>query len=181
MLSVIVKGVEEFNEETSTFVSKNDVSLTLEHSLASVSKWESIYLIPFMTDAEKTPAQMIDYIKCMTLSDDIPEEVYHRLSVENLKVIYDYIAKNVTATKIFTGPGKEKPSQETITAELIYYWMVAFNIPFECQYWHLDKLLTLIKVANVKNNPDKKVSKADRAQWMREQNAARQKQYGTAG
>lgn len=181
MLSITVKGVESFNQGTSTFSETVDVILQLEHSLASVSKWESIHLIPFMTDERKTPEQMIDYIKCMTLNEVADEEVYDRLSVQNLTEIYEYIPKTVTATKVFEGPGSKTPNKEVITAELIYYWMTAFSIPFECQYWHLDKLLTLIKVAGVKNAPKDKVSKTDRAQWMREQNEARLKEYGTTG
>lgn len=182
MLKVLVKGVEVFNQETSTFTVTNDFSFEVEHSLVSVSKWESIYKIPFLTDDEKTQQQMIDYIRCMTITPDVPDSVYESLSNQNLKDIYAYIAMNVTATTVYPGPEKPNRNKEVITSELIYYWMIALNIPFEFEQWHLDRLLTLIKVTHIKTNPSgSKMSKSERAQWMREQNEARQKQLGTTG
>lgn len=182
MLKVLVKGVEVFNQETSTFTVTNDFSFEVEHSLVSVSKWESIYKIPFLTDDEKTQQQMIDYIRCMTITPDVPDSVYESLSNQNLKDIYEYIAMNVTATTVYPGPEKPNRNKEVITSELIYYWMIALNIPFEFEQWHLDRLLTLIKVTHIKTNPSgSKMSKSERAQWMREQNEARQKQLGTTG
>lgn len=181
MLKLLVKGVELFDQDRSEFITSEDIEVEFEHSLASLSKWEEKHKVPLMDKGEKTPEQMLDYFRCMTLTSDVPTDVYSRLSVAQIHALNEYIGASVTATTVFEGPGKKKTNTEKITAELIYYWMVSFQIPFECQHWHLDKLLTLIKVCNVKNNAGKEVSKEDRMAWMKEQNALRQAQSGTNG
>lgn len=181
MLKLVIPGVEMFDEVRSEFITTADVTVEFEHSLASLSKWEGEHQIPLMDKTQKTPEQMLDYFRCMTITPDVPPDLYYRLSESHVQALNEYIGKTATATTVFEGPGKKKANTEKITAELIYYWMVSFQIPFESQHWHLDKLLTLIKVCNVKNNAGKDVSKEDRMAWMKEQNSLRQAQNDTSG
>lgn len=180
MLNIIVPGKEYFDEENQEFVTIGDVELELEHSLVSLSKWESKFEIPFLSHDNKTDEQLIEYIKCMTLTPEIPPEVFGRLSSDNYDKINDYINAKMSATWFSEIPGAPR-SSEIITSELIYYWLVAFNIPFECQYWHLNRLFTLIKVCNLKNAKPKKMSPSEIAARNRELNERRKKQFGTSG
>lgn len=185
MLTIMIPGTESYDEANQAFVTSEDVSIDLEHSLVSISKWEELHEVPFMQETAHTPERMLDYFRCMTLTPDVSPEVYLRLTNENVQEIYTYITRSMTATTVFQAAPKKKgvPTRpEKLTAELIYYWMAEFNIPFSCETWHLNKLLTLIKVAGVKRNPDsQKMSKEERAQWMREENARRMQQSQTTG
>lgn len=180
MLEIEVPGVEYFNEKTNEFVEIDSCVLHLEHSLVSLSKWESKWEIPFLGKEEKTEEQTLSYIKFMTQETNVAPEVYSRLSEENYKVINNYISSKMTATW-FSEPKNEPASREIITAELIYYWMISMNIPFECQHWHLSRLITLIKVCGQKNQPQKKMKKSDLIERNRRLNAERQAKYKTTG
>lgn len=160
-------GPEGFDEETGEFVEADSYELELEHSLVSLSKWESKWHKSFLDNKEMTNEEATDYIKCMTISSDVDDSIYNRLTAENVKQINDYIAAPMTATT-FSDSKSGKGGREIVTAELIYYWMIALNIPFECQHWHLGRLLTLVRVCNIKNAPPKKRSKRD----IMSQNAA---------
>ena len=130
-------------------------------------------------DGDKSMEEIIDYVKCMTITANVSEDVYSRLTEGNLLAINDYIGRPMTAT---TFREEKKPGgREIITSEVIYYWMVSYNIPFECQHWHLNRLLTLIKVCNVKNNPPKKMSQKEIMSRNRALNEARKKEFGTRG
>lgn len=179
MLEITIPGLEYFNEETNEFTYYNDVTIELEHSLVSISKWESNWCKPFLDGKDKTMEEIIDYVKCMTITDKVDDDAYNRLTESNLIAINDYIGRPMTAT---TFREEKKPGgREIITSEIIYYWMVSYNIPFECQYWHLNRLLTLVKVCNVKNNPPKKMSQQEILARNKALNDARRKQYGTRG
>ena len=179
MLEITIPGLEYFNEETNEFTYYDDVTIELEHSLVSISKWESNWCKPFLDGKDKTMEEIIDYVKCMTITDKVDDDAYNRLTDGNLITINDYIGRPMTAT---TFREEKKPSgREIITSEIIYYWMVSYNIPFECQYWHLNRLLTLVKVCNVKNNPPKKMSQQEILARNKALNDARRKQYGTRG
>lgn len=180
MLRITIPAVEQWDEAKQEFIYTKEQTLSLEHSLVSLSKWESKWCKPFLTKQEKTFEETLDYIKCMTLTQNVDPEVYNYLTNENIKEINEYIGAPMTAT-YFSDEKTSKTSREQVTAELIYYWMIAFNIPFECQKWHLNRLLTLIKVCNIKNQPPKKRSKKDIMSRNAALNAARRKRLNTKG
>lgn len=179
MLDIIIPETERFDEKNMQFVYSKEQKLTLEHSLIAVSKWESKYEKPFLS-SDKSSEEVLDYIRFMTLTQNVKPETYFHLSKKNLDEIQAYIEAPMTATtfkKIERRGGKK----EIITAELIYYWMIAFNIPFECQKWHLNKLLTLIEVCARKNEPQKKKSRREIAAEHRAINAANRARFHTKG
>jgi hypothetical protein len=176
MLTLVVQGVEHFDDSVQQFLTKGDVVLELEHSLVSLSKWESEYEKPFLSKDKKTTEEVIGYVKAMTLNEGVSSDTYYKLKDEHFEAINQYVDQKMTATWINEPPGAPR-SKEIITAELIYYWMVVFQIPFECQHWHLNRLFTLIRVCNNKQAKPKKMSAKER----RELNAARRAQLGTKG
>ena len=180
MLQITIPAVELWDERKQEFITTKEQTLQLEHSLVSLSKWESKWCKPFLNKQEKTFEETLDYIKCMTLTQNVDPEVYNYLTNENIKEINEYIEAPMTAT-YFSDEKTSKTSREQVTAELIYYWMIALNIPFECQKWHLNRLLTLIKVCSIKNQPPKKRSKKDIMSRNAALNAARRKQLNTKG
>ena len=182
MLTINVKGGELYDEERGEFIQAKDQVLCLEHSLVSISKWEAKWHRPFLDDrVKKTTEEVLDYIKCMTITQNVDPSVYYLLSNENIKRIQEYISDSMTATWF---SDKKKPySRKIITSEVIYYWMVALQIPFECQKWHLNRLLTLIKVCSEENKATGKSNKNTK-ELMSERaalNAARRKQLNTRG
>ena len=187
MLEIIVESRELYDEETSQFIQIDRTVLQLEHSLISISKWESKWHKPFISSSENlSTEEIIDYIKCMTVyPTKVADSVYLGLSRDNTIKIMDYIKDPMTASWVSDRNTQEK-RREIITSELIYYWMIALNIPFECQKWHLNRLLMLVKVCNTKNNeqdPKKnnKMSKADLMSRNRALNAQRKAKYNTRG
>jgi hypothetical protein len=180
VLQIKVPLGEAFNEETQEFLVTEEYLLELEHSLVSLSKWESIFEKPFLGPATKTQEEVLGYVRAMILTPNVPEEILTKLSKANFDDINRYIDSKQTATTFNETPGGPK-NREIITSELIYYWMITFNIPFECQYWPINRLFTLIKVCNVKNSKPKQMSKADIAARNRELNAQRKKDLGTRG
>lgn len=180
MLTIVVPESEFFNDATQEFVTFDEVTLELEHSLASLSKWESKWEKPFLSAEQKTPEETLGYVKAMTLTPNVPDDVYNRLSNSNLSDINQYINAKMTATW-FNDQKQEASNGETITAEIIYHWMIALNIPFECEKWHLNRLITLVRVCNLKNKPPKKMSRREILAQQRELNAQRKAQMGTRG
>lgn len=180
MLQITIPETEQWDESKQEFINTKEQTLQLEHSLISLSKWESKWEKPFLTKEEKSHEETIDYIKCMTLTKNVDPNVYNNITYENIAKINNYIAAPMTATRILED-GKGKGSQEQVTSELIYYWMIALNIPLECEKWHLNRLLTLIKVCNIKNQPPKKMSKREIMSRNAALNAARRKQFNTKG
>lgn len=180
MLQIIVPETELWDENKQEFIYTKKQTLRLEHSLVSLSKWESKWCKAFFSKEEKTREQTIDYIKCMTITQNIDPNVYYSLTIENLNDIYSYINAPMTAT-YFSDDKNNQSNGETVTSELIYYWMIALNIPFECQKWHLNRLLALIKVCNIKNQPPKKMPKGEIMRRNARLNAARRKKYNSKG
>ncbi len=180
MLRITVPASNElWDEKNQMFVTAKEQTLQLEHSLVSLSKWESKWCKAFF-NSDKTSDELVDYIKCMTLTQNVPPEVYNRLTAENIREINEYIEAPMTAT-YFTQEQRSGNSREVVTSELIYYWMIALNIPFECQKWHINRLLTLIRVCNIKNQPAKKMSRRDIMSRNAQLNAARRAKLNTRG
>lgn len=169
-----------WDEEKEEFVIPTSKVLNLEHSLVSLSKWESRWCKPFFSREEKTAEELLDYIQMMNVTPDVTPEVWNNLTQENIHDIRAYIDAPMTATT-FGQESRPTNSREIITSELIYYWMIALQIPFECQYWHLNRLLTLIRVCNVKNAPPKKHSKGDLMRRNAALNAQRRARLNSKG
>ena len=180
MLRLVVPGTEMYDEINQEFLTVKDTVLELEHSLVSLSKWESKFEKPFLEDTEKTPEEIIGYVKAMTLTLEVPEEVFSKLSRGNLEAINDYINAKMTATW-FNESLNAQRNREIVTAELIYYWMTVLNIPFTCDTWHLNRLFTLIRVCNIKQQTPKKMSTSEIAARNRELNAQRRLHHNTTG
>jgi len=176
MLEIDVTMEESFDEESNTFVTVTSFKVRLEHSLVSMSKWESLWKKPFLGKDKKTQKEIVSYIKFMILNDELPAGVFSRLIDAYVQSIQEYIADEMTATKLYNDPNAPT-SREIITSELIYYWMVSLNIPVEFQDWHLNRLITLIRVINLKNTPKKKMTLNQR----RELNRSRLNKYNTRG
>jgi hypothetical protein len=179
MLDIIIPKSERYDEKRGEFIYTKEQKLCLEHSLISLSKWESKYEKPFLS-TKKTALETLDYIRFMTLTQNVSPEVYFNLSKENVEAIQAYIEAPMTATTVPKSK-KKNPYKETITAELIYYWMIALNIPFECQKWHLNRLLKLIEVCSYKSEPPRKMSRNEILQRNRKLNAERRARLNTKG
>lgn len=182
MLKITVPGKQElWDEKTEQFIitDTKDVVLRLEHSLISVSKWEAKYHVPFLS-SEKTDAQIIDYIKCMTLNPDVDDSVYSRLTLDNVRAINEYIADPMTATTV-KDRNNNRHMNEIVTSELIYYWMIAYGIPAEFEKWHINRLIMLIRVCAAKNEPQKKRSQKEIMAEYRAINAANKAKFNTRG
>lgn len=183
MLKITVPASEYFDESTNQFFSNPEVKLELEHSLVSLSKWESEFEKPFLGKGEKSVEETIGYIRAMTLTPNVDSTVYFRLTADNLEAVNTYINAKMTATW-FREDARRPGPQEVITSELIYYWIVSLTIPFDVENWHLNRLFTLIKVANEKNNAaqkGKKMSRQELASRNRALNEQRRQQLKTAG
>lgn len=184
MLQIVIPEMEIYDEARNEFINIKTQTIRMEHSLVSVSKWESKWCKPFLDSKDKTLEEIRDYAKCMTITQNVDPNAYYGLSESNYKEIIEYINKPMTATW-FTDhstkglPGKK--SSEQITSELIYYWMTVYNIPFECQKWHLNRLLTLVRICNVKESGEKKMSKRDIMAQNKALNAARRAKHRTRG
>jgi len=186
MLELTIESREYYDEKTNTFFTpdaiKKDVKLRLEHSLVSISKWESKWKKPFLTKDDKSYEEIVDYVKCMTLTQNVNPEVYKYLTVGNIQKVNSYIEDSMSATTFYEVKQYAK-NNEQVTSELIYYWMIAFNIPMECQKWHLNRLMNLIRICSIKNasGSSKKMSKQEILARNRELNASRRAKLNTKG
>jgi hypothetical protein len=181
MLKLTIASIETYDEVKNEFLHTKEYNLQLEHSLVSLSKWESKWCKSFLKKEEKTIEESIDYIRCMTLTQNVDPEAYNYLTQKNLDEVTSYIEAPMTATTFSKEENQKSINRTTITAEIIYYWMVALNIPFECQKWHLSRLLTLINVCNIKNQPPKKRSRHEVMSRNAALNAANRNKYNSRG
>lgn len=169
-----------FDPSTQRFITTKEQKLSFEHSLLSIVKWESKWHKPYLSREPKTEEENIDYIRCMCLTPNVDPNVFYAIDEKSAQAIADYIANPMTATTI--KKDDKRPSREIITNELIYFWMTQFNIPFDpCQKWHFNRLMMLIQVAAVKNQPSKKMSKKDILSRNMALNAQRKARMGTHG
>lgn len=181
MLQLVLPRIEGWDEENEEFVTiAKEQKLTLEHSLVSLSKWESKWHKPFLTKDTKSIEETLDYIRCMTLTQNVDPNTYKRITNEHINQVNAYIADTMTATW-FRKDAVKKPSNETITSERIYYWMIALNIPVKFEKWHLNRLLTLIRVCNEESKPKNKVARKDFLDRRRAMNKARKEKWNTKG
>ena len=182
MLVKTIPATEGWDEASDMFVSTSEITLTLEHSLISVSKWESKWKKPFLSADNKSNEELRDYIRCMTVSPAIVDPmVYRTMSANIVNEIYEYVNDSMTATRVVSNKKGRHQSPEQPTSELIYYWMIQCGIPFECQKWHLSRLLKLIEVCNAKSEPPSKMSRSSILKQNAALNAARRKKYNSKG
>ena len=179
MLELVIKDIEVYDEGKSEFIIIKGKTLQVEHSLVSISKWESRWNKPFLSKKPKTVEETIDYIRCMTITQNVKNEIYNNLTNDNIETVSKYIVSPMSAT--FFNDIDNSPSKEIITSEIIYYWMITYNIPIKCEKWHLNRLLTLIKVCSKKNDKPKKMSKSEIINRNRRLNEQRKQQYKTNG
>lgn len=180
MLKITIPGGDYYDSKENRFYTVKEQTIALEHSLVSISKWESKWHKPFLTDERKTVDETRSYIQCMTLTQNVDPKVYNMLTNDNVQQVNAYVEDSMTASWVNDTPGSSR-SRETVTSELIYYWMIALNIPFECQKWHLNRLLMLIRICNAKNQQPKKMSKSEIMRRNSQLNAARRKAMHTKG
>lgn len=183
MLYLEIPGNERWDERKEEFVYSKPTTLQLEHSLVSLSKWESIFNKPYLS-TQLTEDETIEYIKCMTITQNVNPEVYNRITTDMIVKINTYINAPMTATWFSEEEQKKSKfsrTSEIVTAESIYYWMIAYSVPMECQKWHLNRLLTLIRVCEIKNRPAKKVPLRDIYAKNRALNEARKKKFNSHG
>lgn len=182
MLQVTIPSRELYDESNNEFITIEEQVLTLEHSLASLSQWESKWCKPFLSKERMTEEESIDYIRCMTLTPNVPQEVYNAIPDSVINEVSEYIAKPMTATWFSESSKKNKKrNNRQITAELIYYWMITLNIPPEYEAWHLNKLFTLIRVCDEENKPAKKKSTSSTLSEYAALNKARRQKLNTRG
>ena len=180
MLELFIEGVDLYDERNAEFVSTKDTTLRLEHSLISLTKWESKWHKPFLGNEQRTEEEIRDYVRCMTITQNVDPKVYLGLTQEHYKKIEEYMSDPMTATW-FNDKNNPRSKQKVVTAELIYYWMISLQIPFECERWHLNRLLTLIRVCNNENTPKKKMRTGDVFKQNAQLNEARRKMMRSRG
>lgn len=180
MLKIYVPASELFDNATGIFIQSKGQTLQLEHSLVSLSKWESTWRKPFLSAEQKTTAEFADYIRCMTLTQNVDPSVYRAITPDNFRQVRLYIDAPMTATT-FPRDRQTPGMKEIVTAEIIYYWMTCYNIPFECQKWHLNRLLTLIKVCGAKSQTPKKIPTGELLARNRAINSLRRRRHHTRG
>lgn len=179
MLEMYIPAREAFDDDTQTFINTKSTTIRLEHSLVAISKWESRWKKPFLSRTEKTVEETLDYIRCMTISQNVDPNLYYVLTNAEIEQINAYIEDEKTATTFSNDTPRN--SRQVITSELIYYWMAAYGISIECQKWHLSRLLTLIRIASIENSPKKKMSKRAILSQNKSLNAARRRALGSKG
>lgn len=179
MLRIVVPASAFWDERSLEFIYVKETSLDLEHSLISISRWESKWKKPFFDDDNKTVEEVLDYVKCMTINKNVDPLIYRSLTPENIEEIINYINASLTASRVTHLDKSDK--KIIVTSELIYSWMISLNIPFETEKWHISRLLMLIDICSVRNSPQKKMSKEEIMRRNAELNAARRAKFNSKG
>ena len=173
MLQLTIPEREFFNNETQEFIKVKATTIQLEHSLVSVSKWEAKWHKPFLSEEDKTTEELVDYLRCMTITQNVSPWAYYAVDNQQLQKVRDYISDPMTATTFRENKTRGKVKKQIITSEVIYYQMIALNIPMECQKWHLNRLMTLIRVVSIKSQPEQKMKSGDTIRQYADLNRAR--------
>lgn len=181
MLSLTIPAADLWDEKNQEFIPTKERTLQLEHSLVSISKWEAKWKKSFLKHKDKTYEETVDYIKCMTITQNVDPNVYLGLTNKNIQQVNAYIEDPMTASHVPDVTETKGGPKDTMTAEMIYYCMIACNIPFECQKWHLNRLLTLIRICDMKNRKPTKRNPRDIGRSNRAINAARRKRHNSRG
>jgi hypothetical protein len=176
-----IEPYEGFDSNSNEFITVKETTLQLEHSLISLKKWEQKYHIPFLDeDKEKTTEQWLYYIECMNMTQNVDPNVFKYMSVSNIEKVTEYIKDPMTATWFTDSKENKRKKKEVITAEIIYYWMIELNVPPQYEKWHLNQLLTLIRVINVKHDTSK-MGKKEQAMQRSALNAQRRARSHSRG
>lgn len=190
MLQIVIpatKGEQLWDEKNEVFVYRGeDVErkLQLEHSLVSIRKWETKWNKAFLSEKTKktlTNEEAVDYIRCMTITQNVNPTVYDRLTSENMAEIEKYMNSPMTAVALTNRPRNNTGPKDVVTSELIYYWMISYGIPIQCEKWHLNSLLALIQVFNMKNSNGPKRNQRQLISDYARINAQRRKEWKTRG
>lgn len=180
MLRIEIGGSEYYDEVENRIIKIPAKVACLEHSLRSIAKWESKWNVPFLSNKEKTREQSIDYIRCMETTGRTDLSFIDYITQEQINQISEYINANMTATTI-NRRGSKRQSREIVTAEIVYFWMIQYEIPSEYDKWHFNRLLTLIEVCSIKSGPQQKMGHKEQMAQQRALNEARRAQYKTRG
>lgn len=180
MLEITIPETEYFDDENQCFITMHEQKLRLEHSLVSLAKWESKWHKPFLKKKSFSWEETIDYVRCMTITQNVNPDIYYALTDKNIETIEKYMAEKMTATW-FRENGNRRPTREVVTAEIIYYWMIDLGIPMECEKWHLNRLMTLIRVCSEKQSGGKKMSTKEILKQNSALNAARKQRLNSHG
>ena len=180
MKQITISSSDFWDEKAEEFIPAKCQTLQLEHSLISISKWEQKWHKAFLGNQEKTPEEILSYIQCMTLTPHVDPDIYNYITREDIKDIFDYVNDPMTATTINRRAPK-KQNNEILTSELIYYYMIQCGIPFECEKWHLNRLIMLIQVCGAKSEPPKKMSRNEIARRNHALNASRRNRLNSKG
>lgn len=180
MLTVTIPDNELWDDLKGEFIQVKRQTLQLEHSLVSLHKWESRWHKPFISEAKKTYEETVDYIKCMTITQNVDQNVYEYMPKTVFDDVDKYINESMSATT-FTEDVNALKNRDVVTAEIIYYWMVSYQIPYECRKWHLNQLMSLIRVCNIKNAPQKKMSMKEIMSRNKKLNDERKKKFNSHG
>lgn len=173
MLSINIPETELFDEETDRFMKVKPQSLNLEHSLISISKWETNHCKPFLTKEKKSTEEILDYIRCMIINPPKNVDIVKAFTSKEINEVIEYINKKKTATTVTFFSKQPHSKQETITSELVYYWMFSAGIAIECEKWPLDRLFALIKIFGAKNAPKQKGTNREYKRMQSDINAKR--------
>ena len=181
---VTVPKSEVYDEENDIFYEiKNEVTLVMEHNLIAISRWESKFHKPYLTKDTKTNEEILYYLECMTITKGVESYVYRCIPKSELLRITEYINDPMTGTTVRESPYAKKQGKEEIqSAELLYYYMFKLGIPKECENWHLNRLMTLMKVYGAKDEkPDGKASRSELIARNRAINARNRSKYHSKG
>lgn len=183
MLEIVIPGGELYDSENNYFIRASAATIQLEHSLVSISKWESRWEKSFFGDGKTehsmTAGEFRDYVRCMTLTESVDPEAYLFITEANQQAIVEYMKRPMTATTF--GNTKKDFSRKILTSEEIYWQMIALGIPFECQYWHINRLMTLIRICSIKQNKPEKVPMKETIAQRNALNKLRQAQFNSKG